>query len=91
MKNINKFSGKMYRKKQVIISAEQWWPGKNVDGVIYPCPKDKKPCSLIGEYAWINTLEKGHYVTPGDFIITGLEGERYPCNPSIFEKSYEII
>ncbi len=91
MKKINNFSGMMYRKKPVTVSAEQWWPGKKVDGVIYPCPKDKKPSSLMGVYGWINTLERGHYVTPGDFIITGINGERYPCKVEIFEKTYELI
>lgn len=27
----------------------------------------------------------------GDWIITGLRGEQYPCKPDIFEKTYERI
>ncbi len=38
---------------------------------------------------WIRTLEGGHIVTPGDWIITGVKGERYPCKPDIFEMTYE--
>ena len=30
-------------------------------------------------------------VCPGDFIITGVEGEVYPCKPGIFEKTYEKV
>jgi len=26
----------------------------------------------------------------GDWIITGVNGERYPCKPDIFEKTYEV-
>jgi hypothetical protein len=29
------------------------------------------------------------FVTPGDWIITGVKGEHYPCKPDIFEATYE--
>ena len=32
----------------------------------------------------IHTLE-------GDYIITGVDGEQYPCKPDIFEKTYEPV
>ena len=79
-----------FRKKPVVIEAEQWHPGKEVEGVEYPL-KDKKPSSLVGEYGYIDTLEGGHYVTPGDWIITGVQGEKYPCKPDIFEATYEKV
>ena len=25
----------------------------------------------------------------GDYIITGVQGEKYPCKPDIFEETYE--
>jgi hypothetical protein len=40
-------------------------------------------------YAWIKTLEGDHKVSPGDWIITGVKGEKYPCKPDIFEQTYE--
>ena len=47
-------------------------------------------CSFIfHEHGWIDTLEGGHNVCPGDWIITGVKGERYPCKPDIFEMTYE--
>lgn len=42
-------------------------------------------------HGWIETLEGGHIVCPGDFIITGVKGERYPCKPDIFEATYESV
>jgi hypothetical protein len=39
---------------------------------------------------WVQTLEGGHIVTPGDWIITGVKGEHYPCKPDIFEMTYEV-
>jgi len=41
------------------------------------------------DHGWIDTLEGGHQVCPGDWIITGVKGERYPCKPDIFEATYE--
>lgn len=42
-------------------------------------------------YPYINTLEGRHYIDPGDYIITGIKGERYPCKPDIFKQTYEAI
>lgn len=41
-------------------------------------------------HGWIKTLEGGHIVCPGDWIITGVAGEHYPCKPGIFELTYEV-
>ena len=43
------------------------------------------------DHGWIDTLEGGHIVCPGDYIITGVQGERYPCKPDIFEATYERV
>ena len=40
-------------------------------------------------HGWIDTKEGGHIVCPGDWIITGVKGEYYPCKPDIFELTYE--
>lgn len=42
-------------------------------------------------HGWIDTLEGGHIVCPGDWIITGVKGEHYPCKPDIFIETYEPI
>lgn len=39
----------------------------------------------------IKTLEGFHEISPGDWIITGVAGERYPCKPEIFEMTYEKV
>lgn len=43
------------------------------------------------EHGWIDTLEGGHTVCPGDWIITGVHAERYPCKPDIFTATYEPV
>lgn len=39
----------------------------------------------------IPTLEGDMKANEGDYIITGVNGERYPCKPDIFEKTYELV
>lgn len=39
----------------------------------------------------IETLEGIMTASPGDWIITGVNGEQYPCKPDIFEKTYEPV
>ena len=39
----------------------------------------------------ISTLEGTMKANPGDWIITGVKGEKYPCKPDIFEASYELV
>jgi len=76
---------KNYRKKPVVIQAEQWWKFGDVpEAHIQPL----KPGSDKG---YIETLEGGHEVTPGDWIIRGVKGEYYPCKPDIFEATYEAV
>lgn len=76
-----------YRKKPVVIEAEQFFPESEhwPEGVV---EKDDGSRNFTTVY-WIDTLEGGHVVTPGDFIITGVSGEKYPCKPDIFYKTYE--
>lgn len=46
---------------------------------------------IMHEHGWIDTLEGGHIVCPGDWIITGVKGENYPCKPDIFAAIYEPV
>lgn len=39
----------------------------------------------------IRTLEGLHAISAGDWIITGVKGERYPCKPGIFAATYEPV
>lgn len=38
----------------------------------------------------IHTLEGDMKADIGDYIITGVKGEQYPCKPDIFEATYEL-
>jgi hypothetical protein len=39
----------------------------------------------------IHTLEGDMKAEIGDWIITGVKGEIYPCKPDIFEATYEKV
>lgn len=39
----------------------------------------------------IETLEGIMHASIGDYIITGVNGEKYPCKPNVFEKTYELV
>lgn len=40
---------------------------------------------------YIDTLEGVMHASIGDFIVTGVNGEQYPCKPDIFLKTYERV
>ena len=39
----------------------------------------------------IHTLEGDMKASIGDYIVTGVNGEQYPCKPDVFEKTYEAV
>jgi len=89
-----------FRKKPVIISAELFDPRSNPkpEGVeAWPCDEKEaaRPCTGCGQpmrlHGEVATLEGKHVACPGDWIITGVERERYPCKPEIFKLTYERV
>lgn len=68
------------------------WEGQLVRYYRNPDDDGARPCTacdqIMHRHGWIETAEGGHIVCPGDYIITGVQGERYPCKPSIFEATY---
>ena len=49
------------------------------------------PYPSDGRIARVLTLEGPLVVRPGDWIIRGVKGELYPCNPDIFALTYEPV
>lgn len=69
------------------------WEGDVVRYYRAPDVLDSALCNHCGlemhGHGWVDTKEGGHIVCPGDWIITGVQGEKYPCKPSIFAATYE--
>jgi len=87
-----------FRKKPVIIEATRW--DGTLSGARYIENKFKNLKTRCMDYHegrdecfyWkIDTLEDGHVVSAGDWIIRGVKGEFYPCKPDIFEMTYEQV
>lgn len=78
-----------FRKKPVVIEAVQWFKEGDHPNVVFM--KGTGGQSYLSDVWAIATLEGYHIVTPGDWIITGVKGEQYPCKPYIFEKTYEPV
>lgn len=53
--------------------------------------KCKQCDNNMRDHGWIETLDGGHVVCPGDWIITGVRGEMYPCEDAIFQAAYEAV
>jgi len=85
-----------FRKKPVVIEAVQFDPGGphkihlpvGVRGI--PSPNSDN-WNYAGCQFFVDTLEGPLEVKPGDWIITGVKGERYPCKPDVFEMTYEPV
>ncbi|WP_286908751.1 hypothetical protein [Clostridium sp. UBA1652] len=88
----------MYVKKPIPVEAEQYRygledgfdevevaikSGLDINNYINPMEIDKIP--------FIKTLEGKHYISRGDYIITGVNGEKYPCKKQIFLKTYTLV
>lgn len=39
----------------------------------------------------IKTLEGDMIASPGDWIVTGIKGEKYPVKPDIFAETYKEV
>lgn len=85
-----------YRKKPVVIEAFQFDGDFNDRNGNYYVPEWAIK-ALKREYfafedsgdLYIYTLEGAMKVSPGDYIIKGVQGEFYPCKPDIFHATYE--
>jgi hypothetical protein len=79
-----------FRKLPIIVEAEQWFPNTSIAGVVF----DKYYNIDLQEFQigpCLRTLEGTFEVNEGDWIITGVEGEKWPVKDSIFRKNYEQV
>jgi hypothetical protein len=87
-----------FRKKPVVIEAVQMTEEVAAaylndkaalpDGVKF-ARASQKDGRIHNFYAYIETLEGRMDVSIGDWVITGIQGEHYPCKPDIFAATYE--
>ncbi len=91
-----------FRKKPVEISAMQYcdchpepiieWSGAKFIEVSTDKSREDDPNYFVKErFLAIKTLEGEMIVSPGDWVIRGVQGEFYPCKPDIFDATYEAV
>ena len=73
-----------YSKKPVVIEAEQFVLNST-------WPKQVYRDSVCPTGFVVDTLEGCFAVSEGDWIITGVVGEVYPCKPGVFDMTYEKV
>lgn len=69
-----------YLKKSVVVEAMQWFKHGDHPAVLAGSARDAT--------GYIDTPEGRLRVEAGDWIITGIAGESYPCKPDIFKQLY---
>lgn len=79
-----------YRKKPVVIQAIQW-TGGNLDEVMRFLGASYAGCEPIAGTISILTLEGKMQAPEGHYLICGVKGEHYSCEPSIFAATYELV
>ena len=80
-----------FRKKPIVVEAEQFFSDRyphpaGVESRMQQYDKDLKE-----RVYFIPTLDGKLYVSQGDWVITGIRGEKYPCKPEIFSETYEPV
>lgn len=73
-----------YRKKPVVIEAVEFTRDMASGRAPLPAGVEK-----VGSAHFIKTLEGWLSVQVGCWVITGVNGEHYPCAPDIFAATYE--
>ncbi len=88
--------GKMkYRKKPIVVEAVQYQGAGNVteiaDWICSAFESGVLAATNGCDPLIVRTPSGPITVSPGDWIIEGVNGELYPCKPDIFEKTYEEV
>ena len=87
-----------FRKKPVVIEAVQW-TGRNLDELKTFTnsqfdtvdPEDAVDDPQITAEVWDFLHATWVGVKTGDWVIKGVKGEFYPCDPDVFESTYEPV
>jgi hypothetical protein len=91
-----------YRKKPVVIEAVQF-DGNNIEELQEFCmvnapsffqavdEEDRDDDPEITAQVWDKLHSTWVGVKDGQWIIKGIQGEFYPCDPDVFEATYEKV
>lgn len=80
----------LYRKRPVIIEAEQWTKN-NLSNLNSMFQSPEVIIKADNSEFLVSTLEGVMTGKLNDWLIRGVKGELYPCKPDIFDKTYEPV
>lgn len=89
-----------FRKKPVVVDAVQLSLEMIEGNILHDRPlptgvhvssyETSPPPYRVVRFTCVVTTPNGNVqVEPGEWILTGVKGEHYPCKPDIFEATYE--
>lgn len=86
----------MIVRKREIFKAEQWYPGKKVQGVQGTDQNQWCGCVITGFEKFKEphihpSITECELIKPGDWVVTNAKGKRCLVGPDIFNKIYERI
>jgi hypothetical protein len=76
--------------RQKTVTAEQWFPHVNVDGVVVSPVLEPTPDNPGGCYGQVETEDGTKTCIPGDWILT-YQGHRYVWSNDLFQSTYELV
>ena len=84
-----------YRKRPVVVYAYQYHVGMEGTDVL---PFEEKDFKRVGNMTFVgliktleDTEESAYYVCDGDWIVTGVHGEKWAIKDEIFKETYEEV
>lgn len=80
-----------FRKKPVVIDAIQFNSITDLYEMCVCWDRFVEKHSYDGSTLKIHTKEGDMRAKAGDWVIRGIEGEFYPCDPMIFKMTYEPV
>lgn len=77
--------GGVYIREEGLVVRTHRTPSMSGTTVCKHCGKPMR------DHGWIDEGAFGREVCPGDWIITGIDGDHYPCKPAVFEATYYAV
>lgn len=80
-----------YRTKPFEIEAFQYHGLHDLDALRKAFPDIELTSTVDGMRVWDHLQITWVLINKGDYVIKGMKGEYYPCEPEVFEAKYEEI